>query len=564
MSSILDISSCSYAQGALNEIFSCNIGKLVGEAHCAYTSRLLTYRFQMYNEHFGNLTDFKTSYKMFIDKLQKVRERINSWGKHFATDKKNFLREYNLSTWKNLCATEKANHTLFNCPECMMSEKCKTLTKTFPVKTPRGKKNAVTKGIRPNLENVVVAEKSITPEKALETARTVLDNYIEIDQACANSAGKTLTEMLNESSTIPLEKKKTPNEKRNEKRRIKRDFKREIESKRESTAVERSFGNVGLSLSLRKRLRLQEVCESNAECKKRTRREEEERQQNKRARKNHGSTDRWDLKPCVEAISRLPEGLYINFTELARKYKVENDNEEVLRNGGQIIKKALVEGGIDLDKFEYMGKNNELRERRKLNKLSDNISMPGDPTEETVIANLKKKIENGIYSMGEEIVPQTYKRVEIKDNMPQISEIQVSGRKEGLLTIRQKMADEHKEYMRLFTDDQYEDMNREDVIVELKRIGEFNRDESTDELRRQLKILQRTRHLILWHDTSTISNNSHLLMMVKCLYDPAIHYSDEEFKIKNKRTVNVQSEIEKPYIYILARCPPTDDQIKYV
>ena len=50
------------------------------------------------------------------------------------------------------------------------------------------------------------------------------------------------------------------------------------------------------------------------------------------------------------------------------------------------------------------------------------------------------------------------------------------------------MADEHKEYMRLFTDDQYEDMNREDVIVELKRIGEFNGDESTDELKRQMKI----------------------------------------------------------------------------
>ena len=225
----------------------------------------------------------------------------------------------------------------------------------------------------------------------METARTVLDNYIEIDQACANSAGKTLTEMLNESSTIPLEKKKTPNEKRNEKRKIKRDFKREIESKRESTAVERSFGNVGLSLSLRKRLRLQEVCESNAECKKRTRREEEERQQNKRARKNHGSTDRWDLKPCVEAISRLPEGSYINFTELARKYKVENDNEEVLRNGGQIIKKALVEGGIDLDKFEFMGKNNELRERRKLNKLSETYLCQVIQPRKLLLLTLKRK-----------------------------------------------------------------------------------------------------------------------------------------------------------------------------
>jgi hypothetical protein len=69
---------------------------------------------------------------------------------------------------------------------------------------------------------------------------------------------------------------------------------------------------------------------------------------------------------------------------------------------------------------------------------------------------------------------------------------------------------------------------------------------------------------MLWHDTSTISDHSYLLMMVKCLLWSCNIYTNEEYEHMYNKKINIQVEIEKPVIYILARCPPTDDQIKYI
>ena len=69
---------------------------------------------------------------------------------------------------------------------------------------------------------------------------------------------------------------------------------------------------------------------------------------------------------------------------------------------------------------------------------------------------------------------------------------------------------------------------------------------------------------MLWHDTSTISDHSYLLMVVKCVHDPAIFYINEAFRQKYNKNINIQVEIEKPFTYIIAQCPPTDDQIKYI
>ena len=35
---------------------------------------------------------------------------------------------------------------------------------------------------------------------------------------------------------------------------------------------------------------------------------------------------------------------------------------------------------------------------------------------------------------------------------------------------------------------------------------------------------------MLWHDTSTVSDHSHLLMLVKCLYDTALFFTDDEYE----------------------------------
>ena len=78
-----------------------------------------------------------------------------------------------------------------------------------------------------------------------------------------------------------------------------------------------------------------------------------------------------------------------------------------------------------------------------------------------------------------------------------------------------------------------------------------------------LKSFQRTRNLMLWHDTSTVSTHSHLLMLVKCLYDAALFFTDDEYKQQYGKKMCVQTAVEKPVIYILARCPPTDERIKF-
>ena len=57
---------------------------------------------------------------------------------------------------------------------------------------------------------------------------------------------------------------------------------------------------------------------------------------------------------------------------------------------------------------------------------------------------------------------------------------------------------------------------------------------------------ERTRSLLLWHGESTLSNHGHLLMMVACLYDPAVFLTDDEYKEKYNMELNVRSEVEKP------------------
>ena len=165
----------------------------------------------------------------------------------------------------------------------------------------------------------------------------------------------------------------------------------------------------------------------------RSEKEEEERVNNKRCQLDHvGDTSKWDLEECIEHVSNLQNGAYLNFSELARRYNIKHENVDYLKNGGQIIKKMLEDHNIDMTRFDYLGQNNNCRLRRKKIRLSDDISMPCEPTNSEVTEDLKLKIASGVYKMGEEIVPQNFKRVLILNGKPVISEIVVSGRKQPL------------------------------------------------------------------------------------------------------------------------------------
>ena len=68
---------------------------------------------------------------------------------------------------------------------------------------------------------------------------------------------------------------------------------------------------------------------------------------------------------------------------------------------------------------------------------------------------------------------------------------------------------------------------------------------------------------MFWHDGSTISNHSHILAMVSCLYDPAVFLTDEEYSKSNSVLANIHAVVEKPFLDILACCPSTDQQLLY-
>ena len=61
---------------------------------------------------------------------------------------------------------------------------------------------------------------------------------------------------------------------------------------------------------------------------------------------------------------------------------------------------------------------------------------------------------------------------------------------------------------------------------------EVDQEKETTNLKNKFKKLQRKRHLMLWHDTSTICNHSHILMTISSLFDRAIHYTSEDYQKK--------------------------------
>ena len=72
-----------------------------------------------------------------------------------------------------------------------------------------------------------------------------------------------------------------------------------------------------------------------------------------------------------------------------------------------------------------------------------------------------------------------------------------------------------------------------------------------------------TQNLVFWHDDSSISNHSHLLIMVSCMFDPAVYLTNDEYFEIHGKHVNVQSIVEKPYSHVLVTCHYGGSQIRY-
>ena len=73
--------------------------------------------------------------------------------------------------------------------------------------------------------------------------------------------------------------------------------------------------------------------------------------------------------------------------------------------------------------------------------------------------NLRKKIKDGTYNMGDMIVPQKYQRAVLNGEKFENEIIQISGRKINILDVRKTILKQNEKLMRIFTDEQYEKMS---------------------------------------------------------------------------------------------------------
>jgi len=98
-----------------------------------------------------------------------------------------------------------------------------------------------------------------------------------------------------------------------------------------------------------------------------------------------------------------------------------------------------------------------------------------------------------------------------------------------------------------------------------KKLNEFDDTQGLTAMREKLKKMQRQRHLMIWHDHSTVANHGHLVFVVTSAYDPALYLTKEEYYQKTGIWVDIQTEVEKPELYIVGRCKSSDEeQLGYI
>ncbi|KAL9977629.1 hypothetical protein ACROYT_G015057 [Oculina patagonica] len=182
----------------------------------------------------------------------------------------------------------------------------------------------------------------------------------------------------------------------------------------------------------------------------------------------------------------------------------------------------------------------------------------------------KMKLQEGEYTIGELVVPKKYKKLVINsDGTLKEVEFTVSGRKIPLTDIRKRELDrlEKLGIVRGHTNEEYGQMSDDQITEQLKELGEVgNHSGDTPGQRREHLIkFERTRHLMIWGDGSTILNHGHLLYLVQSVYNPAFYYSSAEMKARGYDDMDVPTLVEKPHLYILGRCSAKEvEQLAYV
>ena len=75
------------------------------------------------------------------------------------------------------------------------------------------------------------------------------------------------------------------------------------------------------------------------------------------------------------------------------------------------------------------------------------------------------------------------------------------------------------------SDDVFDNMDRENIIENLQKLNEVQSSGlnlETNYLRHRLQSLERTKHLMCWHDGSTVGGRRYIVVTISVMFDMAV------------------------------------------
>ena len=281
-------------------------------------------------------------------------------------------------------------------------------------------------------------------------------------------------------------------------------------------------------------------------------------------KKHHGKFENYTFNKddfLLEIKSLVPNGI-VNWTRLGKKYDVTHKvTGNKPQNAGQILFMFAKANGIDvlsLNKQRTVSGRDILRRIRGSKKrVMNKLTIPTPRSSKKIKEAITRKISDGTFYLGKKIAPKSI-----------VSNILVSGgdisekttlvysrKMELKRIITSELTRLHKAGVLILHDDNYyQTLSDEQVKLRLTTLGE-SINQSINTMRENLKKVERTFHLKMWHDHSNILNYTYINFMTTILYDNANFLTDDEFQQSRKLTTNisVQSIVEKPQLYIFGQ-----------
>ena len=528
---------------------------------------------------------------------KKYYDSVKAWAKAGSEKetRRNYFETFSARKWKALDEDQKLKHSIL-CAECEIN--FLKIHSSFPCKSKRFSKES-----KRLLE--LLKEKNKSPvDTLLEEVQPMIEEAVQVglsklkqangkylSKKAINTFTSGLTESMNkayDASNIDgnessftdsfvqirgLQPKISPKDKADRKKEVMQDTVTKINETLNKHCTNQLYGGNSSMKEWDRRI-MMESFETVPEAQKRTIENKEKIKNGVKKKKNHiGPESSYvvdKFSEMKEEMASWDDNYQPNWKAFGTRYFAKKKDGLTPANPGQVAKELILiwdmEGKIEVD-FKGKGEESD-RVRRKQLKLNYRVSVPKKKNSDQTKIQMLEEVKCGIIDIGEPVCARQCSKLTVDKTGEIIEKVSVvEGRKHPLGKIRKRLLHKNMQYMRLDTDEFFNDLRDDELYTRCKSMG-LNEERiecmSVDERKDYVKTMQRTRHLKMWHDASGIENHGHILFCASILYDSEVFYTDSEYWEKFGKKVCVQKKVEAPEMYIVGRCKNNDEQLAYI